>query len=70
MMVQESINATYLAASPDDAYKVTDNMLKTLGDALAHTKQCATCNRFIVLCLSAYQSLRHMCLPLLHMLIP
>ena len=65
MMLQESINATYTAASPDDAYKVTDNMLKTLGDALAHTKHCTTCNSFIVLCLSACQNLRHTCLPLL-----
>ena len=52
-MLQDSINATYTAASADDAYKVTDDMLKTLGEALAHTKRCATGNSFIVLCLLA-----------------
>lgn len=29
--LQESINETYRASSAEDAYKITDNMLKTLG---------------------------------------
>ena len=34
--LQNSLNETYKATSADDAYLVTDNMLKTLGKPLQH----------------------------------
>lgn len=41
--LQESINATYNASSAEDTYKITDNMLKTLGKP----QRCKKCFVFV-----------------------